>query len=83
MRGFIELGFIFNPSFEQEVTVFSGEADSTSHYKLKFGGTYQYSPSVAILGALQIQAGDAKFIAPVRSIKAKDSSLQFGASYTF
>lgn len=83
VRGFIELGFIFNPSFEQEVTVFSGEADSTSHYKLKFGGTYQYSPSVAILGALQIQAGDAKFIAPVRSIKAKDSSLQFGASYTF
>lgn len=83
VRGFIGIGFIFNPSLEQEVIIFDGEADSTSHYKLELGTTYQYSPSIAILGALEIQAGEAKFVAPIRSVKAKDSSLKFGASYTF
>lgn len=83
VRGFIDLGFIFNPGFEQEVEVFATEEDSTSHYKLQVGASYLYSPSVTLDGAYQLQVSQAKFVNPVRNVKAKDSSLKFGATYTF
>ncbi len=83
VRGYLEIGFLFNPGFEQEVTVLSGEADSTSHFKLEFGGMYQYSPSIAINGGVQILSGEAKFLSPARAVKTKDTGFKIGTSYTF
>lgn len=83
VRGFLDLGFIFNPGFDQEATIFSSEEDTTSHYKLQVGATYQYSPSVTIDSAFQLQHSEAKFVNPVRNVKAKDSSLKIGTTYTF
>lgn len=83
VRGFIDLGFIFNPGFEQEAIVFDVEEESASHFKLQVGAIYQYSPSVTIDGGYQLQVSEAKFLNPVRNVKAKDSSLKLGTTYTF
>lgn len=83
VRGYLGLGFLFNPTFEQEQTVLSGEADSTSHFKLEAGGTYQYSPSIGINAGIQILSGEAKFLSPNRTVKTKDTGLKIGTSYTF
>lgn len=83
VRGFLELAFIFNPGFDQESTVFNDEDDSTSYYKLKAGAIYQYSPSVTLDAAFQLQVGEAKFVNPSRNLKTSDSSLKMGTTYTF
>src|SRR5690606_31837514 len=83
VRAFLDLGFIFNPGFEESANVFATEEESTSHFKLQVGSVYQYSPSVTIDGAFQLQVSEAKFINPTRNVKAKDSSLKIGTTYTF
>lgn len=83
VRGYLELGFLFNPTFDQEQTILTGEADSTSHFKLEAGATYQYSPSIGIIGGFQILSAEAKFLSPNRTVATKDTGLKIGTSYTF
>ncbi len=83
VRGFLELGFMFNPGLDQETNVFAGEEDSASHYKLQVGASYQYSPSVTLDAGFKLQVSEAKFVGPTRSLKAQDSSFKLGTTYTF
>lgn len=77
-----ELSFIFNPSYEELSSIY-GEDDSASSYRIRFGGNYLYAPNVTIDLFYSIVSSKASFLSPVRSIQAKVSALNLGATYTF
>lgn len=78
-----ELGFLFNPKYSEETSIY-GADDSASSFSLDFGGVYQYSPSMTIDGSFEFNTSKAKFITPTtRSLKLKTSALRVGTTFTF
>ena len=77
-----ELGIIFNPGFDEAANLY-GEDDSASAYKIRFGGSYQYAPNITLDLNYSLNAVKASFLSPVRSISAKVSGVNLGATYTF
>ena len=76
------LDFVFNPGYEEEVTV-RGEADGTSNFNLEFGGTYQWSPSMAIYGAFEFVTNKANFPGTSSEMKMSESGLKVGTTFMF
>ena len=81
-RVLIGLDFMPGPSFDEEVEIY-GEDESTTHFNLNIGGSYQYSPTLKLRGSLEFRNSEAKFTGPTRTLKVKDSSLRFGTEYSF
>jgi hypothetical protein len=78
----MELSFLFNAGFEEDVTIY-GPADSASSYGMEFGGSYAYSPNISLLGAYEVTSNKAKFNATSQSLKLKENTFKVGATFTF
>ena len=78
----MEMSFLLGPGFEEDVTVY-GPADSASSYGLEVGGSYFYSPNIALVGAYEVTSNKAKFNSTSESIKLKENTLKVGATFTF
>ena len=77
-----DLSFIFNPNFEDLADLYD-EDDSGSSYRLRFGGKYQYAPNMTIDIFYSLDSSKASFLTPIRSIQAKVSGVNLGATYTY
>lgn len=75
------LDFIFNPGYDEAVTV-RGEDDGTSNFNLEFGGNYQWSPSMSIYGAFEFVTNKATFSGN-DEVKMSESGLKVGATFMF
>ncbi len=78
----LELSFIFNPKYTEELNVY-GASDSSSTYNIDLGGSYLYSPNMMVDFGYGVTAAKAKFRNPTRSIRVKESQLKIGTSFTF
>ncbi len=78
----LQLDFIFNPTFEEDVVIF-GDADSTSNYHMELGGSYIYSPSMTYELSLGYTSSNANFRTGDRSISLKETEIKAGALFTF
>ena len=78
----LQLDFIFNPGFEEDVALF-GTADSTSNYHIELGGSYQYSPSMTYEASLGYTSSKANFKTSAKSISIKETEGKVGAVFTF
>ncbi len=81
-RAHMELSFLFNPGFEEEVSIY-GATDTASSYSLEVGGSYFYSPNISILGAYGVTSNKAKFKTTGESLKLKENTFKVGATFTF
>ena len=84
-RIFVGLDFLIAPKYTEEVTV-NGSVDSASTYQLNLGANYSYSPSLTLEGILSFVGSTAKFEPASNGIaqaKYKDTSLKFGATFSF
>lgn len=82
VRIHLMLDFIFNPGYEEEVKV-RGEDDGTSNFNLEFGGTYQWSPSMAVYGAFEFVTNKAKFTGRSSEVKMSENALKIGTTFMF
>lgn len=82
VRAYLDFSFMFNPGYAEETQIY-GKEDSASSYEIEIGANYLYSPNMSIDGALNFDNSTAKFIGPVRSYKAKQTTLRVGATFTF
>ena len=82
MRIYLELSFLFNPSFDEEGTVY-GEDDSARNYALEFGGKYLYAPNMTFDVSYGVNSSKASFTNPEKSITLKQSTLKLGTTFTF
>jgi hypothetical protein len=78
----MDLSFIFNPGYQELASTY-GEDDSANSYKIRFGGRYLYAPNITLDIFYGITSSKASFLSPVRSIQAKISAANLGATYTF
>ena len=81
-RAILELGFIFNPKYTEEVEIF-GEADSASSFNIVLGGSYNFSTNVNIDATYSYTGSKATFKNPQRSVSLKENVLKVGASFTY
>lgn len=78
----MELSFLLNPGFEEDVNIY-GNADSASSYSLEVGGSYFYSPNISMDGAYGVTSNKAKFKTSGQSLQLKESTFKLGATFTF
>ncbi len=82
VRMYLEFDFLLKSGYEEEVTIY-GDADSSSNYHIEIGGIYKYSPNMNLQGGLNFVSNKAKFLGPKRTLAHKETSLKFGAVFTF
>ena len=82
VRAYVELSFIFNPSYDEAGTVY-GEADSTRNYNMEFGGKYLYAPNLTFDLSYDVNSSKASFTGPVRNLTVKQSVFKLGSTFTF
>lgn len=70
-------------SFTDESNIF-GTAKSNSSMMLEFGGKYQYSPTLRLIGAVEIINNSTKFKSvSISELNYKDTLFKIGGSITF
>ena len=82
LRIYLQLSFLFNPSYDEDANVY-GEEDSTSSYSLEIGGKYVYAPNMTFDLAYGVNSSKASFTNPEKSIKVKQSTFKLGTTFTF
>ncbi len=78
----LELGLIFNPTYEEEQFL-HGEDDSSSSYMFRFGGNYNYNPTMKFDLSYQITGSKAKFTNTQTTLKMKESLFKIGTIFIF
>ncbi len=81
IRAYIELSFLFAPSYSDEVT--NMKADSARNYTLEVGGSYIYAPNISFDLGYGVNSSKASFIDPIQSISPKISTFKLGSTFTF
>jgi len=82
VRMYLEFDFMLKSGYEEEITIY-GEDDSSSNYHIEVGATYKYSPNMSLKGGLNFVSNKAKFLTPQRTLSHKETSLKFGAVFTY
>ena len=74
--------FMFNPGYTEQATIYD-ETDSTSNYKIYFGGNYIYSENMTVSFTYEVNSSTAKFLNPERSYQIKESAFRIGPTFSF
>lgn len=83
IRAWLDFGFLFNPGYSEETTLYGDEDDGTSAYFVELGGSYQYVKNISLDVSLGYDSNRASFDNPTRSIRSRETLLRVGATYTF
>lgn len=81
-RAYMEIDFIFSPTFREEVRIY-GEDDSSSSFHIGLGAIYDYTPTMSFHGGLDFTNNKANFVNPIKELKLKESTATLGAIFTF
>ncbi len=82
VRLYMLIDFLLTSSYKEKVITF-GEDESSSNYRLEFGGQYVYQTNITLSAALQILANKANFTGVTKEEQFKDTSAKVGAIFTF
>lgn len=81
-RLYLLIDFLLTSSYKEKIRVF-GTDESSSNYRLEFGGQYAYETNITISGGLQILSNKANFSGSTKEEQFKDTSAKVGAIFTF
>ncbi len=82
VRLYLLIDFLLTSSYKEQVKIF-GEDESSSNYRLEFGGQYVYQTNITLSAGLQILANKANFTGSTKEEQFKDTSAKVGAVFTF
>lgn len=81
-RMYLLIDFLLTSKYEEKIRV-HGSDDSSSNYRLEFGGQYAYETNITLTGGLQILSNKASFKGTTKEEQFKDTSAKVGAVFTF
>lgn len=81
-RLYLLIDFLLTSKYEEKVQIF-GADESSSNYRLEFGGQYAYEQNISFSGGLQIMTNKANFSGATKEEQFKDVSAKVGAIFTF
>lgn len=81
-RAYLEIDFIFSPTFSEDVKIY-GVDDSSSSFHIGLGAIYDYTPAMSFHGGFDFINNKANFINTTRELKLKESTATVGAIFTF
>lgn len=81
-RMYMLIDFLLTSKYKEKIKVF-GDDDSSSNYRLEFGGQYAYETNITLSGGLQILSNKANFSGTTKEEQFKDVSAKVGAIFTF
>lgn len=82
-RMYLLIDFLLTSSYEEKLRVF-GSDDSSSNYRIEFGGQYAYETNISLVGGVQILSNKANFkTGTTKELQFKDTSAKVGAIFTF
>lgn len=82
MRMYLLIDFLLTSSYKEKVRIF-GTDESSSNYRLEFGGQYVYETNITLSAGLQILSNKANFNGTTKEEQFKDTSAKVGAIFTF
>lgn len=81
-RMYLLIDFLLTSSYKEKVRMF-GSDESSSNYRLEFGGQYSYETNITLSAGLQILSNKANFSGATKEEQFKDTSAKVGAIFTF
>lgn len=81
-RMYMLIDFLLTSAYKEKVRVF-GSDESSSNYRLEFGGQYNLETNITLQAGLQILSNKASFTGTTKDEQFKDTSAKVGAIFTF
>ena len=81
-RLYLLIDFLLTSSYAEKTPVF-GSDESSSNFRLEFGGQYAYEQNITLSAGLQILQNKANFQGDTKEEQFKDTSAKVGAIFTF
>ncbi len=81
-RLFLNFEFLMTSSFKEKTRVF-GTDESSSNYRLEFGGQYAWAPNISLVGGIAATSNKASFTGATKEEQFKDISAKVGSIFTF
>lgn len=81
-RVYMLIDFLLTSAYKEKVRVF-GPDESSSNYRLEFGGQYNLETNITLQAGLQILSNKASFSGTTKEEQFKDTSAKVGAIFTF
>lgn len=82
-RMYLLIDFLLTSSYSEKVKVY-GSDESSSNYRLEFGGQYNLETNITLQGGIQILSNKASFSkGTTKEEQFKDTSAKVGAIFTF
>nr|MBP9680163.1 hypothetical protein [Bacteriovorax sp.] len=82
LRLYLMFDFLLTSTYKEKVNTF-GNDDSSSNYRLEFGGQYLYEPNITFSGGLYVLSNKANFTGATKEEQFKDVSAKIGTIFTF
>ena len=81
-RMYTAFDFLLTSSYS-ELTSTLGPDESSSNYRIEFGGQYLYAPNISFSGGLSVLSNKASFAGVTKEEQFKDISVKLGTIFTF
>ena len=81
-RIYLLIDFLLTSTYKEKIRVF-GADESSSNYRLEFGGQYALETNITLQGGLQVLSNKATFKGTTKEEQFKDTSAKVGAIFTF
>ncbi len=81
-RLYLVFDFLLSSAYKEKVLIW-GADDSSSNYRLEFGGQYILEPNITLSGGLSILSNKANFSGTTKEEQFKDVSAKVGTIFTF
>lgn len=81
-RMYLLIDFLLTSAYKEKVRVF-GTDESSSNYRLEFGGQYNLETNITLQAGLQVLSNKASFKGTTKEEQFKDTSAKVGAIFTF
>jgi hypothetical protein len=82
LRLYLVFDFLLTSSYKEKVQIF-GTDESSSHYRIEFGGQYTYEQNLMFSAGFQALSNKANFTGTTKEEQFKDISAKMGAIFTF
>ena len=81
-RVYLLIDFLLTSRYHEKIPI-HGKDQSSSNYRLEFGGQYAFETNITLTGGLQMLSNKASFKGVTKEEQFKDSSAKVGAVFTF
>jgi len=81
-RLYMLFDFLMTSTYKEKVRIF-GSDESSSNYRIEFGGQYIFEPNISFASGLSVISNKANFTGAIKEEQFKDVSVKIGSIFTF